>query len=101
MKKKRVLFQTQRRRSALTMRGYRLAEYLNTDIVPGYPEPDFDCTVKVANPPHWGADGELEYDANILINDTISNTVNKLSKIINFHLFLDKINKDISNYKIL
>ena len=37
----------------------------------------------------------------ILINDTISNTVDELSKIIKFHLFLDKINKNIRNYKIL
>ena len=36
----------------------------------------------------------------ILINDTITKTINELSKIIHFHLFLDSINKKINNYKI-
>ena len=37
----------------------------------------------------------------ILINDTITKTVDELAKVINFHFFLDKINENIKNYKIL
>ena len=37
----------------------------------------------------------------ILINETITNTVNELSEIINFNLLLDSIKQKVKNYKIL